>query len=342
VSQQATNISGLPFDDIRNLLSQMPEPDQASIEGVRARSATLVKPQGSLGRLETIAEWFAGWQGSEKPKVQRPVVCIFAANHNVVEEGVSAWPSSITRTMVETFAAGGGAINQICAANDLGLKVFDLALDMPTPNIANEDALDEPNCAATMAFGMEAVAGGTDLLCLGEMGIGNTTIASAIYYALFGGKAEDWVGPGAGADEAQLKKKADVIRRAIERNKGHLDDPLEILRRVGGREVAAIAGAILAARLQRVPVLIDGFVVTAAAGVLYKMDPATLDHCLFAHKSAEPGHVKALQHLNAEPLFDFGMSLGEGTGAALAVTIIKSALAIHNDMATLEQVGIKV
>ncbi|MEN9895741.1 MAG: nicotinate-nucleotide--dimethylbenzimidazole phosphoribosyltransferase, partial [Pseudomonadota bacterium] len=230
--------------------------------------------------------------------------------------------------------------NQICATYDLGLKIFDLALDIPTGDITREAALSERDCAATMAFGMEAIAGGTDLLCIGEMGIGNTTVAAAIFTALYGGQGADWVGPGTGADAEGLKRKADAVDRAIALHREHLNDPLEILRRLGGREIAAMAGAILAARMEKIPVIIDGYVATSAAAILHAMNPHALDHCLVGHVSAEPGHVKALEKLGKTPLLALGMRLGEGTGAALAAGIIKAAAACHSGMATFASAGV--
>ena len=218
--------------------------------------------------------------------------------------------------------------------------MFELALERPTGDIAREPALDERACAATMAFGMEALAAGPDLLCLGEMGIGNTTAAAAIYNGLYGGAPEDWVGRGAGADDSQLKRKADAVRAAVALHREHLADPLEVLRRLGGREIAAIAGAILAARIQRVPVLLDGFVVCAAAAVLAALDDRALDHCMAAHVSAENAHAEALRRLGKRPLLDLGMRLGEGSGAALAVGIVKTAVACHNGMATVAEAGV--
>lgn len=329
--------TGLPFDDVRRLFAMMPGPDLDALAAVRARDSELTKPAGSLGRLEEIAEWVAAWQGNAKPAVMRPLVCVFAANHGVVKQGVSPYPQSVTRQMLENFAAGGAAINQICAAYDLGFKVFDLALDLPTGDITEEAALDERACVATMAFGMEAVAGGIDLLCFGEMGIGNTTIAAAIYAALYGGPVAHWVGRGTGLDDAGLARKVAAVEKALATHAGHLGDPLEVLRRLGGREVAAIAGAILAARLQRVPVILDGYVVTAAAAILHALDPHALDHCLAGHCSAEGAHGEVLDRLGKVPLLDLGMRLGEGTGAALAAGIVKAAVACHNDMATFAQ-----
>ena len=278
--------TGLPFDDIRALVRQMPGPDIAAVNAKRAREGQLTKPAGSLGRLEEISEWLAAWQG-RAPAVTRPLVAIFAGNHGVAAKGVSAYPPEVTVQMVSNFAAGGAAINQICAAYDLGLKIFDLALEVPTADISEEAAMDERTCAATMAFGMECLMGEPDLLCIGEMGIGNTTIAAAVFAALFGGAASDWVGPGTGQGAEGMAHKAAVVEQALALHADHLGDPLEVLRRLGGRELAAMAGAIVAARLQRVPVIIDGYVATAAAAILWSIDKSALDHCLFGHVSAE-------------------------------------------------------
>ncbi len=332
--------SGLPFDDFRALVKSMPGPDLAALEAVRKRDPFLTKPPGALGRLEQIVEWLAMWSGRPVPKITRPLVAVFAGNHGVTAQGVSPYPGEVTAQMVANFAAGGAAINQICIAHDLGLKVYDLALDIPTKDITQEPAMDEKTCAATMAFGMEAIAGGTDLLCIGEMGIGNTTIAAAIFHALFGGEAADWVGAGTGADSQGVERKADAVRRAVALNRSHLKDPLEVLRRLGGREIAAMTGAILAARMQRVPVIIDGFVASSAAAVLFKAEPSALDHCLFGHVSAEKAHGLALSTLCKKPLLDLGMRLGEGTGAALAAGIVKAAALCHSGMATFGEAGV--
>ncbi|TCD11831.1 nicotinate-nucleotide--dimethylbenzimidazole phosphoribosyltransferase [Oricola cellulosilytica] len=331
--------SGLPFDDFRNLLRDLPGPDEDAVAAVRARDIQLTKPPGALGRLESIAEWLAAWTG-RPPAVTRPLVAVFAGNHGVVQHGVAPFPASVTAQMVENFAAGGAAINQICVAHDLGLKVFDLALEYPTGDITQDSAMDEKTCAATMAFGMEAIAGGTDLLCLGEMGIGNTTVAAAIFHALFGGEPADWVGPGTGSAGPVLERKIEAVGQAVQFHRDHIGDPLEVLRRLGGREIAAVAGAILAARMERIPVIIDGFVVTAAAAVLHVANPSALDHCLVGHVSAEPAHARALNELGKEPLLSLGMRLGEGTGAALAAGIVKAAALCHRGMATFEQAGV--
>ncbi len=333
------NPTGLPFDDIRALFKLMPGPAEPCVSDVRARDARLTKPPGALGRLEDIVEFLAAWQGKSRPTLERPQVVVFAANHGVVAQGVSPYPQAVTRAMMENFTAGGAAINQICATFGLGLKVFDLALDIPTGDITQTAALDEKAAAATFAFGMEAIAG-ADMLCLGEMGIGNTTIAAAIYQSLYGGKAADWAGRGTGVDDAGLSRKIDAVERAVDLHREHLGDPLEVMRRLGGREICAIAGAIMAARLERVPVMLDGYVVTSAAAILHAIEPHALDHCLAAHVSAEGAHADVLKRFGKKPLLDLGMRLGEGSGAALAMGVVKAALACHTEMATFESAGV--
>ncbi|MCE7027467.1 nicotinate-nucleotide--dimethylbenzimidazole phosphoribosyltransferase [Jiella avicenniae] len=331
--------TGLPFDDIRDLVRSMPGPDGAAVHAARHREEELTKPAGSLGRLEELAQWLAAWQGGA-PHVDRPLVAVFAGNHGVTRKGVSAFPPEVTAQMVANFAAGGAAINQICAAYDLSLKVYDLALEIPTEDFTEDAAMDERTCAATMAFGMEVLMDKPDLLCIGEMGIGNTTVAAAIFAALFGGTGADWAGAGTGMAGEALGRKAAVVDWGLAFHKGHLSDPLEVLRRLGGREIAAMAGAILGARHQNVPVIVDGFVATAAAAILHKLDPRALDHCLFGHVSAEQGHMKALEAMGKVPLLALGMRLGEGTGAALAAGIVKAAARCHRDMATFAEAAV--
>jgi nicotinate-nucleotide--dimethylbenzimidazole phosphoribosyltransferase len=331
--------TGLPFDDIRNLLADLPGPDREAVQKAQAREGQLTKPPGALGRLEHLSAWLCAWQGHHPPKAERIVVAVFAGNHGVVAQGVAAYPQDVTRQMVANFQNDGAAVNQICKSFGLGLKVFELALEKPTRDITEAAALDEAECAATMAYGMEATEG-CDILCIGEMGIGNTTIAAAVAHGLFGGAAEDWVGPGTGVDAEGLKRKADAVRRAAALHQAHLSDPLEVLRRLGGRELAAMAGAVLAARLQRIPVIIDGYVATAAAAVLKAIRPDALDHCIAGHLSAEPAHRRLLERLEMVPLLDLGMRLGEGSGAAMAAGIVKAAANLHNGMATFESAGV--
>jgi nicotinate-nucleotide--dimethylbenzimidazole phosphoribosyltransferase len=332
-------MSPRPFDDIRELFNNLPDADEASRTTARVRQAHLTKPQGSLGQLESLAEFLAGWQGGQ-PHVDAPLVAIFAGNHGIVAKGVSPFPQSVTKSMVDNFTQGGAAINQICKTFELSLKIFELALEKPTNDMTEGPAMEERECAATMAFGMEALISQPDILCLGEMGIGNTTVASAIYHALYGGAPEDWVGRGTGADDEGLKRKTEAVRSAVALHQAHLSDPLEVLRRLGGREIAAIAGAILAARIQKTPVVLDGFVVCSAAAVLHALHPGVLDHCLAGHVSAEKAHRVVLERLGMTPLLDLGLRLGEGSGAAIAVAVLKAAVNCHNSMATFDEAGV--
>lgn len=328
-----------PFEEIRILLRDLPAPDAQAVAAVRARDAQLTKPPGALGRLEEIVEWLAAWQGRAAPAIERPLVAVFAGNHGVVAQGVSAFPASVTQQMVTNFLSGGAAINQICEIFGVGLKVYELALERPTRDFTQEAAMDEREAAATFAYGMEAVAG-ADVFAPGEMGIGNTTSAAAIYFALYGGPASRWTGRGTGVDDAGLARKNAAIDAALALHGAHLDDPLEILRRLGGREIAAMMGAIAAARLNRVPVVLDGYVACASAALLHAMSPDTVAHCVAGHVSAEGAHGNVLAQLGMKPLLDLGMRLGEGSGAALALGLVKAALACHSGMATFESAGV--
>ena len=329
-----------PYADIADLLMIVPPGDELAVEAVRARDANLTKPHGSLGRLEQLVEFLARWQGKAPPTLDNPMVAIFAGNHGVTARGVSAFPPAVTQQMVANFTNGGAAISQICALHELNLRVFELALELPTGDITIEPALDDKMCAATIAYGMEAVAGKPDLLCIGEMGIGNTTIAAALYAALYGGNGADWVGRGTGVDDQGMGRKAAAVDAALAFHHGELVDPLSILARLGGREIAAMLGAIIAARQQKIPVIIDGFVATSAAAIAHAVNPRAIDHCLFAHVSAETAHARALAAMRQTALLDLGMRLGEGSGAALAAVLVKTALHLHTHMATFAEAAV--
>jgi len=328
------------YSDVLELLTIPPDGDEAAVAAVRARDAQLTKPAGSLGALEGLVEFLARWQGRAEPRLGNPMVTIFAGNHGVTDQGVSAFPREVTAQMVANFTDGGAAISQICALHEINLRVFELALELPTGDITLEPALDDKMCAATIAYGMEAIAGKPDLICIGEMGIGNTTVAAAIYAALYGGTGADWVGRGTGVDDAGLTRKADAVDRALACHAGELDHPLAILARLGGREIAAMLGALLAARHQKVPVIVDGFVATSAAAIAHAVNPAAIDHCIFGHSSAEAGHARALAAMGKTGLLDLGMRLGEGSGAAMAAILVKTALHLHQNMATFESAAV--
>ena len=328
------------LDEIRGLLSAMPKADAAARDAARAREGQLTKPPGALGRLEALAEWVATWQGRTPPRIERPRVAVFAGNHGVAYKGVSAYPIAVTAQMVANFQAGGAAVNQLCAANDAELRVYEMALDHPTADFTEGPAMTDEECATAMAYGMMAVEEGIDILCLGEMGIGNSTSAAALAHALFGGKAQDWTGPGTGVTGSTMDLKIQVVDEAVTRHLPEMTDSFDALRRLGGHELAAIAGAILAARMGRVPVILDGYACTAAASILYRADPHALDHCIVGHLSAEPSHRRLCEAIGKEPLLDFGMRLGEGSGAAVALGIVKSAVACHSGMATFAEAGV--
>ena len=327
------------FDEIRALMAHLPGPDFEAGTAAALRERQLTKPAGALGRLEELAHWLATWQGRHPPRLDHPRTSVFAGNHGVAARGVSAYPAAVTAQMVQNFVAGGAAVNQLCKAVDADLRVYEMNLDQPTADFVDGPALSEDECARAIAYGMMAVEPGLDVIALGEMGIANTTSAAALCLALFGGSAEEWTGPGTGVAGAALDNKRAVVAAAAER---HADkgDAFELLRRLGGNELAAIAGAVLAARMGRVPVLLDGFVATAAAAVLHAADPHALDHCVVAHVSAEPGHRLLLDKLGKAPLFDLGMRLGEASGATLAIGVLKAAVACHTGMATFAGAGV--
>ncbi|HEV7344733.1 MAG TPA: nicotinate-nucleotide--dimethylbenzimidazole phosphoribosyltransferase [Devosia sp.] len=328
------------YADLIELLTLPPDGDEAAVAAVRARDAQLTKPPGSLGALEGLVEFLARWQGRAQPRLDNPMVTIFAGNHGVTDQSVSAFPREVTAQMVANFTNGGAAISQICALHEINLRVFELALELPTGDITQAAALDDKMCAATIAYGMEAIAGKPDLICIGEMGIGNTTVAAAIYAGLYGGTGADWVGRGTGVDDAGLQRKAKAVDRALALHAGSLDHPLAILARLGGREIAAMLGALIAARHQKVPVIVDGFVATSAAAIAHAVNPTAIDHCLFAHVSAESAHARALAAMGQTALLDLGMRLGEGSGAALAAVLAKTALHLHDNMATFESAAV--
>ncbi|TPM23616.1 MULTISPECIES: nicotinate-nucleotide--dimethylbenzimidazole phosphoribosyltransferase [unclassified Mesorhizobium] len=328
------------LDELRAACLDLPDGDDAAASAVARRQDTLTKPQGSLGRLESIAAWLARWQGRDMPRLERVKVFVFAGNHGVTAQGVSAYPSEVTVQMVANFAGGGAAINQLARIAGAELDVIPLDLDHPTGDFTQTPAMDDKAFLAAVSAGYDAVTDDLDLVCFGEMGIGNTTPAAAISAALFGGGAEKWTGRGTGVDDAGLERKVVAIESGLERHAAVLADPLGIAMALGGRELAAIFGATLAARHMGIPVLLDGFVCTAAAAPLAKLHSTGLAHTIAAHVSAESGHRGLLEALDLPPLLDLGMRLGEGSGACLAVNIVRSALECHARMASFAEAGV--
>lgn len=334
-----------PFDSLsafRAVLQAAPQVDAAALEGAQARNGQLTKPPGALGRLEDLAIWYAGWRADPRPMINAPQVIIFAGNHGVTARGISAFPAEVTAQMVMNFEHGGAAINQLSKAFGATMTVHALDLDRPTADFTASPAMTEAELVSALATGWAAVDPKADLLVTGEMGIGNTTVAAAVAAGLFGGTGHDWVGRGTGVDDAGLVRKANVVDEGLSLHAAQLSDPLAVLRCLGGRELAAMAGAIAAARHHRIPVILDGFICCAAAAVLDRAVPGALDHCVAGHQSAETAHARLLAHLDKEPLLALGLRLGEGSGAALAIGVLKGAVACHSGMVTFAEAGVSV
>ncbi|MCU4653651.1 nicotinate-nucleotide--dimethylbenzimidazole phosphoribosyltransferase [Roseibacterium sp. SDUM158016] len=326
--------------DLRDLLRAAPAPDATALEAALARNTQLTKPPGALGRLEDLATWYCSWRRDPRARVEAPQVVVFAGNHGVTAQGVSAFPPEVTAQMVANFAAGGAAINQLAGLAGARLDVHALDLDRPTEDFTTGPAMDEAAFATALAAGWEAVDPRADLLVTGEMGIGNTTAAAAIAHGLFGGTVGEWTGRGTGVDDAGLAAKTRAVAAGIAANGAALSDPLEVLRCLGGREIVAMAAAIARARCLGIPVILDGFICTAAAACLHQAVPGALDHAVAGHVSAEHGHSNLLERLGKAPLLTLGMRLGEGSGAALAIQVLKGALACHSGMATFAEAGV--
>ena len=326
--------------ELRESLADLPEGDDAAAAAIAHRQSRLTKPQGSLGRLEELAAWLGRWQGREAPRLDDVSVLVFAGNHGVVVRGVSAYPASVTAQMVANFETGGAAINQICKSVGASLRVIPLKLDVPTGDFTEAQAMTEPEFIEAVSVGYDAVPASADLVCLGEMGIGNTTAASALAAALLGGGGERWAGRGTGLDDAGLARKREVIDAGLIRHQTHHQDPLAASMIFGGRELAAILGATFAARRHRIPVLLDGFVATAAAAPLARLRRDALDHAQVTHCSAEAGHRDICAELGMRPILDLDMRLGEGSGAALTVSVLRASLACHLGMATFDEAGV--
>ena len=328
------------LEKLRAACLALPSGDLKAAAVAAERQGQLTKPPGSLGRLEDVVVWLARWQGRSMPRLDRVDILVFAGNHGVTAQGVSAYPAEVTAQMVANFSAGGAAINQLARTVGANLHVVPLALEQPTADFTQALAMNEDAFLTAVGTGYEAVSSDADLVCLGEMGIGNTTSAAAIAAALFGGGGARWAGRGTGVDEEGLARKCSAIDTGLARHAALLRDPLSSAAALGGRELAAILGAALAARQRRIPVLLDGFVCVAAVAPLAKLRADALDHALAAHVSAEAAHRMLLGELRLAPLLDLGMRLGEGSGAAVGVSVLRAALACHAGMATFAEAGV--
>ena len=327
------------LEAFRQRLFDAPGESEDARRAAEARQAALIKPAGALGRLEHLASWVAAWQDSDPPRAERIRVVVFAGSHGIAGRGVSLYPTSVTRQMVASFHRGHAAINQLCRSIGADLEVVPLDVDTPTADFAETAAMTGDEFLAALNAGF-AAAEACDLLCLGEMGIGNTAAAAALSHALFGGTAAAWTGAGTGIDADRRMRKIAIVGEAVARHRDAASDALDLLRRLGGRELAAIAGAIVGARLRRVPVILDGYATTVAAAPLAFLRPDALAHCLIGHLSTEPGHRLVADMLDMQPLLDLGLHLGEASGAALAAGMVKAAVACHTGMATFAEAGV--
>jgi nicotinate-nucleotide--dimethylbenzimidazole phosphoribosyltransferase len=324
---------------IEPLLTDLPAPDRNARAAVMERAARVLRPSGALRRLDELAVWLAGWQRTDRPRVESPAVLLFAADHGVVEEGVNAYPPEVTAAMVKALEEGVATASALARGSGAALRVVDVGVGRPTANMVHGPALDRETFRACLETGREAVRDtAADLLALGEMGIGNTTAAAALCALLFDEPAVRWTGRGAGLDDDGLRRKVQVVDRARRRARGA--DPAEALRQVGGGELVAVAGATLEARRRGIPVVLDGFVVTAAVMPLVRMERDVLAHCLAGHLSPEPGHAVLLRHLGLDPVLDLELRLGEGSGALLAIPILRMACSAVTEVATFEEWGL--
>lgn len=330
------------FSDLkgfRSLLAAQPGGDVKAVAAAVARNGQLTKPPAALGRLEDLAIWYAGWRGTDRPTISAPQIIVFAGNHGIAAQGVSAFPPEVTAQMVLNFQHGGAAINQLARTFGAKLDVHALSLDTPTADFTQTAAMSEQGLCDALLTGWHAVDETADVLVTGEMGIGNTTSAAALAAALFGGDASIWTGRGTGVDDAGFANKTRVVAEGVALHAGQ-GDGLEMLRRLGGRELAGMAGAIARARSLRIPVVLDGFICCAAAACLAKTVVGSLDHCVAGHLSAEGAHARMLDALDKRPLLSLGLRLGEASGAALSLGVLKGAVACLSGMATFAEAGV--
>jgi nicotinate-nucleotide--dimethylbenzimidazole phosphoribosyltransferase len=326
-------------EPVRRLLAAAPEPDQAAASAVAERAREVLRPAGALARLDELAVWLAAWQGTARPAVRRPAALVFAADHGVAATGVSAYPAEVTAAMLKALREGAATACVLAGQVGATLDVVDVGVGDPTGDLAREPALDPDRFAACLRAGREAVAGvDADLLVLGEMGIGNTTAAAAVTAILLDRPAAACTGRGTGVDDAGLARKLAAVTAA--RRRVGAATPMEALRQAGGAELAALAGAALEARRRRLPLVLDGFVVTAAVGPLELLRPGALANTVAGHRSAEPGHQAWLDRLGHRPLLELDMRLGEASGALAAIPLLRLAAAAVTEVATFADWGL--
>jgi nicotinate-nucleotide--dimethylbenzimidazole phosphoribosyltransferase len=339
VAERPGGLEGLDRQ-VAHLLAGAPGPDQVAAAAVAERARRVLRPAGALARLDELAVWLAGWQGTARPAVRRPAALLFAADHGVAAAGVSAYPAEVTAAMLKALREGVATACVLARQVGATLEVVDVGVGRPTGDLTREPALDPARFRTCLQAGRDAVAGlDTDLLVLGEMGIGNTTAAAAVTAILLGRAARASTGRGTGVDDAGLARKLAAVEAA--RRRVGTEAPMETLRQAGGAELAALAGAALEARLRRLPLVLDGFVVAAAVAPLELLVPGALANAVAGHRSAEPGHQALLELVGLRPLLDLGMRLGEGSGALAAVPLVRLAAAAVTEVATFAEWGLE-
>jgi len=317
-----------PFDDIRALIASMPNPQADSSLQLQEKLDSATSGLKPLGKLSAAVSWLGTWQASQQPEIKRPMVAVFIGAHGVAKFVLKVDPSDLAMQRLEACSSGKAAVRGITGAQGAAFKLYNMGIEKPSEDMRTIASLSKTECAAAIAYGMEVVAEGADLIALGNAGAGGATAAAAIARSLYGGSVEYW----ASGDDGQAERRIQAVEQATATHKGILGDPLEVLRCFGGRDIAGIVGAILAARHQKIPVLLDGFVVCAAAAVLHSLDSSALDHCLAAHITQEPAHGALLDRIGKTPLLDFGIGVGDGSGAAMVAGIIVAAAAGNKEL----------
>ena len=331
------NSKSSSFKEIQNLLLNIQGPDLEANSKAVSHEEKLYKPVGALGRLETISQWVCKWQGRYPPRLERPRICVFVGNNGVMKGDFLSLPTEVTKQRVSNFINGGAAANQLAEMVDAELRVYEMALEEPTRDFTLGPAMQEDDCVRAISDGMTAVDDGLELLALGDLGITSNASAATICYALIGGNVKDWVWSNTLYENTNIARKSKIIISGCNTNEKAMLDPLSILSCVGGQEISAILGAIIAARFARTPVLLDGYASLAAALILFKLSPELIDHCLVSHCSNGTPMEKVSNKLGKEPLLKLNISLGEATGAVLAINIVRAALVCHNELPEVDE-----
>lgn len=319
-----------PFDDILNLVTSMPMRDVKAFEHTQNVFNDLACPQNPIGKTEDAVKWLSAWQGKNLPSVERPLIAVFAGTHGIASDVIGSDIVSGAKARVKSLTEGSAGVRGISASLNAAFKVYEMGVEYPCQDMTKAASLTERECAASIAFGMEVVAEGADIIALGNAGYGSVTAAAAIARGLYGGDAAYW----AGGDVATADRRINAVETATQFHRAMLKNPLDVLRCFGGRDIAGMVGAIIAARHQSIPVLLDGYVVCSAAAVLHKINPDSISHCLAGHVSSEPAHGALLERIGKTPLLNLNIGIGDGTGAAFALGVLRHASAAFGTFST--------